>query len=156
MMIRPARGDEVSILSDLAFGAKRAWGYQQEDLQHWRPQLTLSPSMLSSYVVNVAEVDGEVRGFYALRRSGERWHLEHLWIDPRHWRRGIGRTLMAHALDAAVAGGAEGLEVEADPNAEPFYRRIGARRVGSVPAPTRDAPGRQLPLLWLDARPLTD
>jgi len=156
MMIRPARGQEVSILSDLALGAKAAWGYGEEDLRRWRPQLTLTPEMLSDFVVNVAEIDGRVRGFYAVRRAAGRWYLEHLWIDPAHWRRGIGRTLIAHALETAVAGGAAGLEIEADPNAERFYRRIGGRRVGSVPAPTAHAPGRQLPVFWLDARPLTD
>jgi ribosomal protein S18 acetylase RimI-like enzyme len=156
MHIRPARGTEVSILSDLALGAKSAWGYLQEDLQRWHPQLTLTPEMLRDYVVNVAEVNGEVRGFYAIRRGPERWQLEHLWIDPRYWRRGIGRSLMSHALGTAVAHGAVGLEVESDPNAELFYRRLGARRIGSVPAPTTTSPGRQLPILWLDARPLTD
>ena len=39
------------------------------------------------------------------------------------------------------------MTIEADPDAAPFYRRIGARDVGT--APSGSIPGRELPLLEL-------
>jgi hypothetical protein len=60
---------------------------------------------------------------------------------------GLGRQLFEHAVARlrALAPGAV-LGIEADPNAEAFYRHMGARRVGEV---TRDWQGvrRVLPYL---------
>jgi predicted GNAT family N-acyltransferase len=60
---------------------------------------------------------------------------------------GLGRRLFEHAVAHLhqVAPGAV-LGIEADPNAEAFYRHMGARRVGEV---TRDWEGvrRVLPYL---------
>ena len=49
------------------------------------------------------------------------------------------------ALDAEV------LEIEADPNAEGFYRRMGARRVGEI-VYELDGRERVLPLLAVEVR----
>jgi hypothetical protein len=43
------------------------------------------------------------------------------------------------------------LSVEADPNAEGFYRRMGARRVGEINYPI-DGQKRTLPLLVVEVR----
>jgi GNAT superfamily N-acetyltransferase len=57
--------------------------------------------------------------------SGE-VELEHLWVSPEHIGTGIGRALFDHAVRRAAALGATTLSIEADPNAEGFYRRMGA------------------------------
>ena len=44
------------------------------------------------------------------------------------------------------------IAIVADPHAERFYLRLGARRVGEVAGPMPGAPDRKLPLLELDAR----
>ncbi len=69
-------------------------------------------------------------GFYALVERGSKVELEHLWVLPEHIGTGIGRALFDHAVRKAAALGATILSIEADPNAEGFYRRMGARRVG--------------------------
>ncbi|MGO9078340.1 MAG: GNAT family N-acetyltransferase [Streptosporangiaceae bacterium] len=58
---------------------------------------------------------------------------------------GLGRQLWQHALSTASAAGFTSLRVEADPNAEGFYRAMGARRVSQ--APSASVPGRFLPVL---------
>ena len=42
----------------------------------------------------VAERDGRVVGFVAFTRDELTW----LYTDPAHYRRGVGRTLLLHAL----------------------------------------------------------
>lgn len=63
--------------------------------------------------------------------------------------KGIGRALFTHAAMRAAALGAHCLTIEADPNAEPFYRHLGAVRIGST---TSEIEGqqRELPLLAFD------
>ena len=79
-----------------------------------------------------------------------RWTLDHLWVHPAHMGQGLGRQLVVHALAHARGAGAVGFDIEADPNAESFYRRLGGRRVGEVAAPVPGAAERRLPLLVLD------
>ena len=78
--------------------------------------------------------------------------LTDLWLEPEFQGRGFGRRLWDHALSTARALGYRSLEIESDPNAEGFYRAIGAMRVGereSLVARTVE-PGRLLPLLRVE------
>ena len=59
------------------------------------------------------------------------------------------RTFVA-SLDGEEAQGL--IAVVSDPNAEEFYVKLGARRVGKVNAPMPGAPERTLPLLEFERR----
>jgi predicted N-acetyltransferase YhbS len=80
--------------------------------------------------VYAARAGGDPVGFYALVGGGSVLELEHLWVLPEFIGRGVGRALFEHAIRKAASLGAEALRLEADPNAEGFYRRMGARRAG--------------------------
>lgn len=149
MQIRPARASEASTLSTVALAAKQLWGYSSEDIERWRPQLTVSAAEITLHPTFVVEVDREVAGFYMLLPHQPAWVLEHFWIAPRFVRRGIGRALLAHAAATAQLGGASTLAIDADPNAEAFYLACGAIREGSVAAPTASDPARIRPQLSL-------
>ena len=145
MHIRHARASEAAALSELALAAKQHWGYAIEDVERWRPLLALREAELLSRPTFVAEVEQDIAGFYVLVPGGETWDLEHLWVSPQLTRRGIGRALLAHAASTARAGGASSIAIDADPNAELFYRACGAVSVGSVAAPVANNPARVRP-----------
>jgi len=149
MQIRPARASDASTLSTVAVAAKQLWGYSPEDIERWRPQLTVSAAEITSHPTFVAELNSEVAGFYMLLPQQRAWVLEHFWIAPQFVRRGIGRALLAHAANTARLGGASTLAIDADPNAEEFYLACGAIREGSVAAPTTSDPARIRPQLSL-------
>jgi ribosomal protein S18 acetylase RimI-like enzyme len=90
-------------------------------------------------------------GFYALVGEGREIELEHLWVLPERMGAGVGRALFDHAIRRAASLGAEVLGVESDPNAEGFYRRMGATRVGEISYPI-DGRERTLPLLVVEVR----
>ena len=56
--------------------------------------------------------------------------LEDLWVLPDYIGKGIGRKLFEHAIEQAQLSGADHLELDADPNAAPFYMRMGCHPVG--------------------------
>ena len=62
---------------------------------------------------------------------------------------GLATDVDSSSAPAAVARawGYATMEIAADPHAEPFYLRLGATRVGTVPSEV--FPGRRLPLLRL-------
>jgi predicted N-acetyltransferase YhbS len=113
----------------------------------WTSDLTLTPEYLARHPGFVALSEGRAVGVCMLEARDGCWALEHLWIDPEHQQRGIGRQLVMNALDTVRRAGGGRVEVLADPHAEPFYLKLGAHRIGSVPAPMPGAADRALPLL---------
>ena len=145
--IRPARADEAQHLSELALRSKAHWGYSRQFMEACRAELTYSPQVCGSGTVIVAE-RAAVLGFYRLVRDVPVSRLEALFVEPDEQGFGVGKALLKHALSAAEGLGAEVVELEADPNAEPFYTRCGAVRVGEVPSGS--IRGRKLPLMRFD------
>jgi hypothetical protein len=65
----------------------------------------------------------------------------------------VGRALFEHSVEQARALGFCSLHIESDPNAEGFYERMGARRVG-MNITQLDGEHRELPLLIYEVRQL--
>ena len=145
MEIRPARIEDAETLTDLAHRAKAHWGYPGRWMRAWDAQLTISPGYLNVHDVWVAEKDGEIVGMCALEDRGDRWGLEHVWIDPSVHRQGIGTALVRHALGDAQRRRPAVVELVSDAFATGFYERLGARHVGSIAAPMPGARDRTLP-----------
>lgn len=132
--IRRAREDETDALTAIAHAAKRHWDYPEAWIARWTDALTITPAYLRDHLVFTADEGGRLHGFYALTVEGEKAVLEHMWVDPVSMGRGIGRALFGHAAETARELGATRLAIDSDPHAEAFYLRVGARRVGEVPA----------------------
>jgi N-acetylglutamate synthase-like GNAT family acetyltransferase len=145
MTIRRARSEDADALSDLAHRAKAHWGYPAAWMREWDAQLTIIPGYLDLHDVFVAEKDGSIVGMCALEDRHDRWHLEHVWVEPSEHGHGVGRALVLHALDEARRRHEGNVELLADPYASGFYERLGARRAGDVPAPMPGARDRTLP-----------
>jgi GNAT superfamily N-acetyltransferase len=128
--IRQASPEDADALTRIAFAAKRHWGYPERWIAHWSESLTITPEFVRDNEVYAAVSGGEPFGFYALTGTGYRLELEHLWVSPAWIGLGAGRLLFEHAMSEAASRGASAVEIEADPNAEGFYLRMGARRVG--------------------------
>jgi GNAT superfamily N-acetyltransferase len=129
--------------------AKASWGYSPAWLDGWRDQILLTPAQLQTWVVTVALAGPEILGFSALIPGQDVATLEHLWVTPPAMGRGVGRALLRHARVTAARLGAQALLIESDPNAEAFYLRSGAERIGTRAAPLPDNPARVLPQLRL-------
>ena len=71
--------------------------------------------------------------------------LHDLFVEPDCIGKGFGKQLWDHAVQVARSQGFRTLVLAADPNAEPFYVRQGAIRVGEKTSPVR--PDRRLPVL---------
>jgi len=126
---RAGPGD-AGALGRIAFAAKGHWGYPGRWMELWRPGLEVSPGFVRDNEVYVAVSGGEPVGFYALVGGGRGLDLEHLWVLPAWIGTGLGRKLFGHAMRRARELGARTVTIESDPNAEGFYRRMGARRAG--------------------------
>jgi GNAT superfamily N-acetyltransferase len=128
--------------------SKAVWGYDKSFMEACRAELTVTPEKIQSSHFQLAEVDGRVIGVARVILADGTAELAALFVEPADQGSGIGRALFDWAVAQCRAQAATTMVIEADPGAAPFYRRMGARDVGSVASGS--IPGRFIPKLELD------
>jgi GNAT superfamily N-acetyltransferase len=151
VLIRRARPAEAGALSSLIQRSKAHWGYDPALLDAWRPDLMLDPATIAERPVYCAEdaADGALLGvshFYPL--NDKEVYLDDLFVEPGAIGMGVGAVLWRHAVSWATSHGAHAMVFIADPNACPFYERMGAVVVGWDESAI--VPGRRLPQMRYD------
>jgi N-acetylglutamate synthase-like GNAT family acetyltransferase len=142
--IRRARPDEAAVLTEIAHAAKRHWGYPENWIREWESDLTITPEFIVTNEMYVATNRQEIVGCCALVFNESLAELEHMWIRPEHIGAGVGRALFMHVTERAATLKIQALELSADPNAEGFYVRMGATRIGEFQSEVERKP-RVLP-----------
>jgi N-acetylglutamate synthase-like GNAT family acetyltransferase len=147
--IRRAATEDAPALTRIAHEAKQHWGYPEHWLKHWQDDLTITPDFIAGNEVYVAESKTDLVGFYALIIKQEKAELDHLWVLPQHIGTGVGKELFLHAMQHAARERVAEVEILSDPNAEGFYRKMGAHRIGETVSEL-EGQARLLPLLTID------
>ena len=130
--IRRAKPDEADVLTEIAHAAKRHWGYPENWIREWKSELTITSEFITENEVYVATNGRDIVGCCAIAFNASLAELEHMWIRPEHVGSGVGRALFLHVKERAAKLKIAALELSADPNAEGFYERMGATRIGEV------------------------
>jgi len=136
--IRIALPGEAGVLTEIAFAAKHTWNYPESYFEIWKDELTITKEYINNNIVFVAESDNQVVGFYSivviqndfiagnvLVKRG--FWMEHLFVKPSFQNKGIGRTLMVHALSYCEENWIDEIKIFVDPNAIGFYEKMGAK-----------------------------
>jgi GNAT superfamily N-acetyltransferase len=148
LTIRSPKLDELPGLSDLCLRSKAVWGYDEAFMKACRGELSFSAHDLEWTHIAVAEEDGRAFGVVQVRVTNDNADLLKLFVEPALIGKGTGRALFTWAADVSRGMGAGRMSIEADPDAAPFYRRMGARDAGE--APSGSIAGRMLPRLTFD------
>lgn len=148
----PTEADELApVLTALCRRSKASWGYPTELLARWADDLRIDPDDITRDVVLVARTPDEaIGGFARVSARDDHTQLQDLWVEPACFGTGVGRALWDAAIGVARTLPFDELRLAADPNAEGFYERMGARRIGF--APSEVVNGRSLPLMGFDLR----
>ena len=146
--IRRAIPAEADTLSHIALSAKAHWGYPQHWMEIWKPQLTFSPEYFEKNESWAAEYDDKPIAFYTLlEKNGKAW-IENMWVLPEYIGMGIGKRLFMDAVSRSRLKGYQILQLEADPNAVSFYKKMGMYQVGESNYPV-EGQDRILPVMEL-------
>jgi len=149
VVIRRATPAEADLLSALALRSKAHWGYSEEFMEACRVELRYEAPHIAANPVFVAQTAETVAGFYSIQPlSPSTVELDGLFVEPASIGSGLGRRLVEHARQTAMAAGATTMIIQGDPNAGPFYLAMGA-----TPAGQRESlsiPGRLLPMFQID------
>jgi len=133
VLIRSARESEQKPLEELQLRSSLENEGDRAFLMANPDVIQLPLQQILDGLVFVAELSGTIVGFVALKLYAPRkMELEGLFIEPGHWRLGMGRRLVAHAIEVSRAQGARTMIVFANPHADGFYRRVGFVKEGEV------------------------
>ena len=147
--VRPAQRGEAASLTSLCVRSKAHWGYDAAFMKLSAAALAVSEDDIAGGRVLVAVDDGErAIGMACVLPDGDTADLDALFVDPPAIGGGAGRTLFDAAAALARRQGARRMTILADPNAAPFYERMGARYLRQ--APSDSIPGRTLPFYEYD------
>lgn len=148
--ITRARPAQAAQLSRIAHAAKAHWGYPEHWMRLWTPQLTITPDYIHDHEVWTGRLPDALAGFYSLNAQDGKALLENLWVLPEYMRQGAGRRMFTHALSRCSRQGYKIMQIEADPNAQGFYERMGAHQVGEHVSLLPDGQPRVLPVLEME------
>ncbi|MBI2332914.1 MAG: GNAT family N-acetyltransferase [Chloroflexi bacterium] len=130
IVIVPAQTDHADALTKITIAAKRYWNYPERWIELWLPMLAISAEYISANETWVALTDSEPIAYYSLKQETDELWLDNLWVLPDYMGKGIGKELFKHAVERSRLRGVSVLKIEADPNAETFYKHMGAQKVG--------------------------
>ena len=135
------------MLTELTLRSKASWGYDESFMESARQELEFQAGkFLPDFHVYILEAEGEPLGFCSLISVDKNTvELHDLFIEPRHIGKGYGKKLWDYAVNLARTLGFRRLILTADPNAEPFYARQGAVRIGEKRSPVHS--DRSLPVM---------
>jgi len=149
--IRRAAPSEAQTLTEIALRSKAYWNYASTVIEASRRDLTISPLDIESKPFYVLEVNDHIEGFYGLSMLEDNAvDLEYLYIHPDTIGKGYGKMLWRHAIEQASSLGYDEVFIDSEPDAEEFYRAMGAVRIGQSASPVQ--PGQMLPLLHFSIR----
>ncbi|WP_108811280.1 GNAT family N-acetyltransferase [Sphingorhabdus sp. Alg231-15] len=143
LILRSLGSTELSAASELCLRSKAYWGYDEAFMASCREELTLTEADLTDDKVIAAEDRSGLAGIAQVSNGPTGCYLEKLFIDTDRIGQGIGKQLYDWSLATARDLGAKILIVEADPDAAPFYERMGCKRDGQ--AESGSVPDRILP-----------
>ena len=141
LTIRLARLEERDALEALQRRASTALEEYRRQLEAEPDAIELPIEMIERDEVVVAELDGEVAGFAVLFIGDEEAELDGLFVEPEHWREGVGASLVDVATHEARKRGLA-LMVTANPSAQEFYQKCGFAVEGD--AQTRFGPALRM------------
>jgi GNAT superfamily N-acetyltransferase len=132
--IRDAKPDEQRELTRLVVRATLHAGYDEAFIDRVMPGLTITLPAIAGGGVQVAEQSGEVIGVVEVMATAlQGIAVIGIFVDPLHWKKGVGRALFEAAIKRARTLRAGAIMIYAEPTAEGFYKRMGAIRIGEGP-----------------------
>ena len=141
LTIRLARTDERETLEALQRRASLALEEYRQQLEAHPDAIDLPLDQIERDEVLVAEQDCEIVGMAVVFIGDRDAELDGLFVEPEHWREGIGTALVDVATHAARRRGLT-LMVTANPSAREFYEKCGFAVEGD--AQTRFGPALRM------------
>lgn len=141
-ILRRAVTQDLPRINPMILRSKAYWGYDDAFMQACTDELSLTARDITNNPTMVATSNSRIVGVARITLS-EPAILKELFVDPDAIGQGTGRLLFSWCIKTAREAGLITMTLDADPEAEPFYKAMGATRIGM--APSGSIPNRFLP-----------
>ena len=133
MNIEKVSISDAEKLTDLTLKSKAYWNYGEEQMEKWRPELTITDSYIAKNEVYKLIIDDELIAYYAYFSLDKGTvKLDNMFISPEFIGRGYGKFLMIDFMQRVKRSGCTRIILDADPNARQFYEKLGFSAVGKI------------------------
>jgi GNAT superfamily N-acetyltransferase len=130
--IRLAHLSEKELLEALQWRASLNNPGDREALLAHPDAIELPESQIKQGLVITALLKGSIVGFAGILKRGDgNAQLDALFVEPAHWKKGIGHKLVESCVSMAIDQGAKILHVIGNPHAEGFYFSCGFATSGT-------------------------
>lgn len=147
MNILKAETDDSELLTTITKRSKAYWGFSEEILKEWEHLLSISKDYIEKNMVYKLVENENIIGYYSYFSIDEKTiKLDNLFILPEFIGKGFGKTLMNDFLEKANRLGIKKITLDAEPNAENFYKNFGFETVRQLESSIKD---RYLPIMEL-------
>lgn len=145
MKVIKAENTDAQELTRLTIQSKSYWEYSVEQIENWREDLTITPHYIDKNQVYKLIHNEQLVGFYAYQPvSKTDVKLNFLFVAPASIGKGYGKVLMTDFLQRIKTLAYKKAQLDADPNAEAFYKSQGFRVIGKLKSSIE---GRFLPIM---------
>ena len=146
--IEKAQIEDHLILSQITHESKAFWGYSKDQLDIWKTELRITPEYIVANETIKLIVNAEAVGYYSFFRINKnQLKLDNLFLLPNFISQGFGKILLQDFLKRANQLNVGSVILEADPNAENFYKYFGFK---TYDLKKSSIEGRFLPLMQID------
>lgn len=147
MKIKRASKIDAIPITELTMRSKNYWNYGLEQMEEWRDDLTVSAECIDTNHVFKALDNECLIGFYAYQAIDSKTvKLNYLFVEPKLIGKGYGKGLMNNFLTRIQNEMYQKVTLDADPNAEQFYKRFGFEIIGKLKSSIKN---RFLPIMEL-------
>ena len=126
-----AETKHTDLLRDILIASKGYWGYSQKQLEEWKSNLKFEEEYMTRNTVKLILKENDVIGFFAIVK-GDSDELDHLWLLPKAIGKGFGNMAFEQILSECNTLNISSFYIISDPDAEGFYLKKGALKVGEV------------------------
>lgn len=126
-----AETKHAELLRDTLIASKGYWGYSQQQLEQWRSNLTFEADYIARNTVKLILNDDEVIGFFSIVK-GDTNLLDHFWFLPKAIGKGYGTLVFEQIKVECNRLDIASFHIISDPDAEGFYLKQGALKIGEV------------------------
>ncbi len=145
MNIEKAKPTDAKEITQLTMRSKAHWGYTPEQIAAWREELTITPTYIEQNEVFKLTDASKLIGFYTHKPiNGHILKLNFLFVEPAYIGRGYGGVLLTDFLCRIKTSPYHKVMLDADPNAQAFYKKYGFKVVGKLQSSIKD---RFLPIM---------
>ncbi len=133
MKIQRAKKEDHSILSEITYLGKSYWGYEKEQLEKWKDDLTITTDYIKNNETYKLIIENKIIGYYSiLKTSKDEIKLDNIFILPEYIGKGYGKVLMIDCINKVRKLSVKTIVLDSEPNAEKFYTKLGFEVCGQL------------------------